>query len=93
MKYNKEFKIQTVQMMVDGGKTVAQVSRELDISDKTLYYWMKQYKQDPKHAFPGTGNLTPEDRELRDMKRKIRDLEEENAILKKAMSIFAKDRD
>ena len=53
---------------------------------------MAQYKDDPKHAFVGSGNLKPDDEELRDRQKRIRDLEEENAILKKAMRIFTNDR-
>lgn len=41
-------------------------------------------------AFPGKGNLTPADAELRELRRRVKDLEEENEILKKATAIFAK---
>ncbi|WP_148090737.1 transposase, partial [Paenibacillus macerans] len=36
-KYDKEFKLQTIQMIQEEGKAVAQVARELGISDNTLY--------------------------------------------------------
>ena len=41
-------------------------------------------------AFPDSGKLRPEDEEIRKLKRRIADLEEENAILKKATAIFAR---
>jgi len=41
-------------------------------------------------AFPGKGNLYPADEEVRRREQRIKELEEENAILKKAMAIFAK---
>ncbi len=52
--------------------------------------WVKQFSTHGDAAFPGKGNLRPADDEARKMQRKIKDLEEENAILKKAMAIFAK---
>lgn len=91
-KYDKEFKLQTIQMIQEEGKAVAQVARELGISENTLYRWMSEYKESGKQAFPGRGQLKPEDKALRDMQKRVRDLEEENEILKKAMHYFAKDR-
>lgn len=91
-KYDKDFKLQTVQMIQEEGKTVAQVARELGISDNTLYRWIAEYKQDGKQAFPGSGQLKPDDKAVRDLQKRVRDLEEENDILKKAMHYFAKDR-
>lgn len=91
-KYDKEFKLQTVQLIQEQGKTVAQTARELGLSENTLYRWMAEFKKDGEQAFPGSGQLKPEEKALRDLQKKIRDLEEENEILKKAMHYFAKDR-
>ena len=79
--YDKEFKLHTVQLVW-----------ELGISSKTLYGRVAQYKEDPKHAFVGSGYLKPDDKDLRNMQKRIRDLDEENAILKKAMRINTFDR-
>ncbi|WP_095142744.1 transposase [Caldifermentibacillus hisashii] len=89
---NKEFKIQTVKMIQEQGKPVAQVARELGVSDNTLYRWINEFKQDPTNAFRGSGNLKIEEKTILDMQKRIRQLEMENEILKKAMHIFAKDR-
>jgi len=91
-KYDKDFKIQTVRMIQEQGKPVAQVARELGVSDNTLYRWISEFKQDPVHAFRGSGNLKMEEKTFLDMQKRIRQLEMENEILKKAMHIFAKDR-
>ena len=56
-KYDKEFKIQTVKMIQEQGKPVAQAARELGVSDNTLYRWINEFKQDPVNAFRGSGNL------------------------------------
>lgn len=61
--YDKEFKLNTVQLVLASGKPITQIARELGISSKTLYGWMAQYKDDPKHAFVGSGNLKPDDKE------------------------------
>lgn len=87
--YEEEFKRQSVNHMLQTGKTVAQVARELEISVNTLHGWVKKYKQEPKVIQQRT--FRSEDKKTNEMERRIRDLEEENAILKKAMHFFAKD--
>lgn len=90
--YDREFKIQTAEYVLEQGKPTAQVARDLDIAENTLYRWVNEYKKDQENAFVGSGKLKPENKEFREMRKRLRDMEEENAILKKAMHIFAKDR-
>ncbi len=90
--YDTEFKQRAVQLVLAGPKSGAQVARELGIPANTLYQWIQAYQEDPKHPFVGSGHLKPEDAAQRALERRIRDLEEENAILKKAMRIFTNDR-
>jgi len=91
-KYSKEFKLQAVRRIVEDGVSQAQVAKELGVSDGTLRFWVKTYKENKEEPFVGSGNLRQEDQRIRDLERRIRDLEEENEILKKAAAIFAKDR-
>ncbi|WP_211236986.1 transposase [Aneurinibacillus terranovensis] len=77
---------------MEQGKSVPQVAKELGISEKTLYAWVKPFKKDVNQAFPGSGNLKPEDAAIRELQKQIKDLQEENAILKKARHIYIKDR-
>ncbi|WP_375199370.1 IS3 family transposase [Bacillus sp. RS11] len=81
--YDKEFKLEAVQL-VESGKRVAEVARELDLAEQTLHNWVKKFSKDGEAAFVGSGNLKPEDKENKELEKRIRDLEEENAILKKA---------
>ncbi|MED3037843.1 hypothetical protein CBR56_29460 [Bacillus thuringiensis] len=87
--YEEEFKRQSVKHIFQTGKAVAQVARELGVSVNTLHGWVKKYKQEPKVIKQRT--FRSEDQQTKEMEQRIRDLEEENAILKKAMHFFAKD--
>ncbi len=91
-KYDKEFKLNAVQLALESGKTATQVARELGMSEKTLYGWISKYREDSSTPFVGSGNLRPEAQTIRDLQRDLRDLREENAILKKAVRIFTNDR-
>lgn len=91
-RFDKYFKEEAVRLVLNQKRPVAAVARELGIHENTLYRWVSQYKKDKEDAFPGSGKLKPEDKEIRWLKRRIADLEEENAILKKAAAIFINPR-
>ncbi len=88
--YTKEFKKETVLLVLERGMTVSQVSEDLEIGTETIYRWIRQYKSDPINSFPGKGRLKPEDEKLRKLERELADVKEERDILKKAISIFSR---
>lgn len=87
--YDTAFKLEAIKL-VESGTKAADVARQLGVHPATIYRWISEFKKDGEQAFPGKGHLKPDDEELRQLRRKVRDLEEENAILKKAAVIFAK---
>ncbi len=89
-KFDKDFKQEAVNLVLQQKRPVAAVAREIGIHDNTLRKWIALFEDHQEHAFPGSGNLRPEDEENRRLMKKIADLEEENVILKKATAIFAK---
>ena len=90
--YTTEFKRDAVKLVLDGGRRASEVAKGLGINENILYRWIKQYKEDPEHSFPGNGRLKPEDEELRRLRRELEDVKEERDILKKAVGIFSKIR-
>ncbi|MCM3269532.1 IS3 family transposase [Paenibacillus elgii] len=87
-KYDKEFKLQAIRMVHEQKRPVAQVARELGLSENTLYRWVSEFKQDGANAFPGSGQLKPDDKAMLNLQKRIRDLEEENEILKKGDALL-----
>lgn len=88
--YDKEFKLDAVRLIVEEGRSVASVARDLGVNENSLHHWKKKYAEDGKEAFPGHGKLKPEDEELRRLKRELQIAREERDILKKAIAFFAK---
>lgn len=88
--YDSDFKRDAVKLVVGGGRVASEVAKGLGINENVLYRWIKQYREDPKNAFPGKGNQKPEDEELRRLRRELVDVKEERDILKKVVSIFSK---
>jgi transposase len=88
--YNSEFKRDAVKLVVEGGRVATEVAKGLGINENVLYRWIRQYREDPRNAFPGKGKLKPDDEELRRLRRELSDVKEERDILKKVVSIFSK---
>lgn len=91
-KYDKAFKEQVVLRILAKETTVSKMAEELEVHYTTVRDWVRNYKRDGESAFPGSGNLKPEDEEVRKLRRQLADLKEENEILKKAAAYFAKNQ-
>lgn len=78
--YDKEFKLSAVKMITEGGMSLMQVSRDLGVNENSLHKWKKDYLSDQQNAFPGKGNLKPEQEELRKKEREIARLTMERDI-------------
>ena len=91
-RHNKEFKIEAVRLVIEKDLSVSKVATDLGINVKTLYGWLREYTKYKDDAFPGSGKLRPEEDEIRKLKRRVADLEEENEILKKARAFFTNHR-
>lgn|SRR5664280_2095527 len=89
-RFDPEFKKDIVQLHISGNRSCASLAEELGVHQNTVHKWVQQYTADPEQAFPGSGNVKPDEEELRKAQRKIRELENEVAILKQAAVYFAK---
>jgi transposase len=89
--YTKEFKQEAVRLAQTSGKAIAQVARELGISDTSIHQWRKELAEDGAEAFPGKGHQTQLEEENRRLKRENELLRQEREILKKAVSIFSRE--
>ena len=85
-RFDREFKISAVKMVTEAGHKSAEVARSLGIHPNQLYSWKRKFADNGDKAFPGKGHLT----ELAALRRKLRDVEMERDILKKAVGIFSK---
>ena len=89
-RYTREFKLEAVQLVHNRDGKVTEVAQNLGIPPNMLQRWMKEYTGDPSHTFPGNGKLRTPDEQIRQLQKKLRAVEEERDILKKALAIFSK---
>lgn len=89
--FSREFKLEAVRLVRDRGVAVVQACRDLDIAESVLRRWIKESEADPRHAFPGQGQMRPEQQEIDRLRREVAKLKAERDILKKAAAYFARD--
>ena len=89
--FSREFKLEAVRLVRERGVSVMQASRDLDVGESILRRWIKELTSDPGHAFPGQGQLKPEQQEIDQLRREVAKLKAERDILKKAAAYFARD--
>ena len=89
-RFTKEFKSETVRLIREGGKTIRQVARDLDLTESAVRNWFKQAEIDVGRGAPGA-LTTAEREELQRLRRENRQLQMERDILKKATAFFAKE--
>jgi transposase len=89
--YDRAFKEKAVQLSYER-HNISELAREIGITAPQLYKWRKEVEKFGSGSFPGNGKLkqTPEQEQIAELERKLRDAELERDILKKAIGIFSK---
>src|SRR5690606_23652669 len=87
-RFTDEFKEQAVRLVLDEGRSVTAVARELDLVPSALALWVKHAQADRTKG--RTGLTSAEREELTRLRRENRILQEERETLKKATAFFAK---
>jgi transposase len=90
-KFSREFKLEAVRLVKDRGVAVAQAARDLDVHENVLRKWVRELSDDPQHAFPGHGQMKPEQQEIDRLRKEVAKLKAERDILKKAAAYFARE--
>jgi transposase len=93
--YTQEFKNSAIQLALNSEKSPHALSKDLGVSDKTLYQWLQKYKQEhnleqatPRLSKSTTESLEEENRRLR---KELASVKKDKEILKKAAAYFAKE--
>ena len=100
-KYTREFRDSTVQLVINSEQSVLQIAKDLDVNPKTIYNWVREYKNANNISVSSIGkssasNIKNTSKEtLEDEAKRLRAenklLKQERDILKKATAYFARE--
>ena len=90
-KFSREFKVEAVRLVRERGVRVAQASGDIAVHENVVRKWVKEFGADPTQAFPGHGQLKPEQLEIDRLRCEVAKLKAERDILKKAAAYFARE--
>src|ERR1700737_3456601 len=80
--FTREFKLEAVKLIRERGVSYVQAAEELGVHQSQLRSWVKAFAEDPQQAFPGQGQMKPEQLEIARLKREVIKLKAERDILK-----------
>lgn len=87
--YTREFKLQALRMITEKGLSIAEVARQLGVTEGSLRSWKGAAEDQGESAFPGQGKLSPAEDELHRLRTENARLRAERDLLKKAAAYFA----
>ena len=87
--FTDDFKAGAVRLVLDEGKTIPQVARDLDLTSSAPRTWVERARADRSKG--KTGLTTEERAELASLRKEVRELRIQRDILKKAAAFFAKE--
>ena len=87
--YTQEFKREAVRLVQTSGKPIAQIARELGISDSSIHQWRKKWQNTAPKRFQAVDIRQPWRKKNPRLKRELERTRQERDILKKTVSIFS----
>jgi transposase len=88
--FSPQFKADAVRLVTAGGKTIAEVTKQFDLTETALRDWVNRAQADAGKGPPGA-LTTAERAELIELRKRVKRAEMERDILKKATAFFAKE--
>lgn len=80
--FSAEFRLEAAQLVLDQNYSVTEAAKAMNVGKSTMDRWVRQLKEERQGVTPSASPMTPEQIEIRELKKKLARLEEHNEILK-----------
>jgi len=89
--FKPEFRLEVAQLVVDKGYSVREAAEAMNVGKSTVDKWARQLKLERDGVSPAATPLTEDKLKIRELEKRIRRIEEEKEILKKATALLMSD--
>jgi len=89
--FKPEFRLEVAQLVVNQGYSIREAAEAMNVGKSTVDKWVRQLKNENIGIADKPSALTPEQRKIKELEKKIRRIEEEKEILKKATALLMSD--
>lgn len=89
--YNAEFRLEAAQLVLDQGYTIREAHEAMNVSRSAMEKWVRQLKNERKGISNKPNALTPELIKIKELEKRIKRIELEKEILKKATALLMSD--
>lgn len=89
--FTREFKVEAVKLVTERGMSAAQAAKDLGIGANVLGRWVREVATGKAQAFPGRGQMKPDDAEVARLRKELARTKAERDILKRAIVFFTKE--
>jgi len=87
--FTPEFRLECAQLIVDKGYSVIEASQAMNVGKSSLDKWVRQLRGERNGITSKATPLTPDQLEIRELKKRIARIEEEKEILKKTALLMS----
>ena len=89
--FTPEFRLEAAQLVVDQGYSVREAAEAMSVSKSSMDKWVRQLKNERNGIASQASPLTPDQRRIRELEKKLKRVEMEKEILKKATALLMSD--
>ena len=89
--FSAEFKLEAASLVTEQGYSVKEASEVMNVGLSTMGKWVRQLKDEQKGLTPTSKPITAEQRRIRELEKRIKRIELEKEILKKATALLMSD--
>ncbi|OBU39571.1 transposase [Photobacterium phosphoreum] len=89
--FTPEFRLESAQLVLDQGYSIKEAAEAMNVGKSTMDKWVRQLKDERDGITPKATPMTPDQLKIRELEKKIKRIEMEKEILKKATALLASD--